>query len=205
VLCERISQVLGVRILRLIKVTGKEPTYQMELETATVEFPNVGRFIDQASVRVAIASATNKLIQKVKPKVWEQLAQTMLDALIETEGGDETDFKGSIRMYVNQYLTDTGFIETIENQPPGSLRCPTIINGRIAICSSDLQPHVNKSFSQALSVKAIASMLAAIGARNIQIKGKTFKPQSRWLLPVEEFDPADFTMPSAKKEAQDAE
>ena len=205
VLCERISQVLGVRILRLIKVTGKEPTYQMELETATVEFPNVGRFIDQASVRVAIASATNKLIQKVKPKVWEQIAQTMLDALIETEGGDETDFKGSIRMYVNQYLTDTGFIETIENQPPGSLRCPTIINGRIAICSSDLQPHVNKSFSQALSVKAIASMLAAIGARNIQIKGKTFKPQSRWLLPVEEFDPADFTMPSAKKEAQDAE
>jgi len=205
VLCERISQVLGVRILRLIKVTGKEPTYQMELETTTVEFPNVGRFIDQASVRVAIASATNKLIQKVKPKVWEQLAQTMLDALIETEGGDETDFKGSIRMYVNQYLTDTGFIETIENQPPGSLRCPTIINGRIAICSSDLQPHVNKSFSQALSVKAIASMLAAIGARNIQIKGKTFKPQSRWLLPVEEFDPADFTMPSAKKEAQDAE
>lgn len=205
VLCERISQVLGVRILRLIKVTGKEPTYQMELETTTVEFPNVGRFIDQASVRVAIASATNKLIPKVKPKVWEQLAQTMLDALIETEGGDETDFKGSIRMYVNQYLTDTGFIETIENQPPSSLRCPTIINGRIAICSSDLQPHVNKNFSQALSVKAIASMLAAIGARNIQVKGKTFKPQSRWLLPVEEFDPADFTTPAHRKEACDAE
>ena len=199
-LCERISQVLGVRILRLIKVTGKEPTYQMELETTTVEFPNVGRFIDQASVRVAIASATNKLIPKVKPKVWE-----MLDALIETEGGDETDFKGSIRMYVNQYLTDTGFIETIENQPPSSLRFPTIINGRIAICSSDLQPHVNKNFSQALSVKAIASMLAAIGARNIQVKGKTFKPQSRWLLPVEEFDPADFTMPAYRKEACDAE
>lgn len=205
VLCERISQVLGVRIVRLIKVTGKEPTYQMELETATVEFPNVGRFIDQASVRVAIASATNKLIPKIKPKVWEQLAQTMLDALIETEGGDETDFKGSIRMYVNQYLTDTGFIETIENQPPGSLRCPTIINGRIAICSSDLQPHVNKNFSQALSVKAIASMLAAIGARNIQVKGKTFKPQSRWLLPVEEFDPKDFTTPAYRKEACDAE
>jgi hypothetical protein len=126
----------------------------------------------------------------------------MLDALIETEGGDETDFKGSIRMYINQYLTDTGFIETIENQPPNSLRCPTIINGRIAICSSDLQPHVNKTFLQALSVKAIASMLAAIGAKNIQVKGKTFKPQSRWLLPVEEFDAADFTM-QATREAPD--
>jgi hypothetical protein len=194
-LCERISQVLGVRILRLIKVTGKEPTYQMELETTTVEFPNVGRFIDQASVRVAIASATNKLIPKIKPKVWEQLAQTMLDALIETEGGDETDFKGSVRMYINEYLANTTFIETIDDQHPGLLRCPTIIDGRIAICSSELQLFVNKTFIANVSVKAVASMLAAIGARNIQVKGKTFKPQSRWLLPVEEFNPADFTMP----------
>lgn len=48
-------------------------------------------------------------------------------------------------------------------------------------------------------------MLAAIGARNIQVKGKTFKPQSRWLLPVEEFDPADFTVPPAGKERHHAE
>jgi hypothetical protein len=205
ILCERVSQVLGVRILRLVKVTGKEPTYQMELENATIEFASVGKLIDQGSLRIAVASATNKLIPKVKPRLWEQLVQTMLDALIETEGGDETDFKGSIRMYINQYLTDTGFIDNIENQPPNSLRRPTIINGRIAICSSDLQPHVNKTFLQALSVKAIASMLAAIGAKNIQVKGKTFKPQSRWLLPAEEFDPADFTMPAAREVTDHAE
>ena len=204
ILCERISQVLGIRIVRLVKVTGKEPTYQMQLDTTTIEFPNVGKFIDQAHVRLAIASATNMLIPKIKPKVWEQLAQTMLDALTETEGGDETDFKGSIRMYINQYLSDTGFIETIENQPPNALRCPTILDGRIAICSSDLQPYVNRNFSQNLSVKAIASMLAAIGARNITVKGKTFKTQSRWLLPVEEFDPADFTTQPSSQEPADA-
>ncbi len=204
-LCERISRALGVRILRLVKVTGKEPTYQMQLETTTIEFPNIGRFIDQTSVRLAIASATNRLIPKIKPKVWEQLAQTMLDALTETAGGDETDFKGSIRMYINQYLSDTGFIDTIESQPANALRCPTVIDGRIAICSSDLQPYVNRNFSQNLSVKAIASMLAAIGARNITVKGKTFKPQSRWLLPVEEFDPAEFTIETRRQEPANAE
>lgn len=181
-LCERISRVLGIRILRLLKVTGKEPTYQMQLETTTIEFPHIGRFIDQTSVRLAIASATDRLIPKIKPKVWEQLAQSMLDALTEVAGGDETDFKGSIRMYIDQYLSDTGFIDTIENQPANALRCPTIIDGRIAICSSDLQLYVNRNFGQNLSVKAIASMLAAIGARNIQVRGKTFKPQSRWIL-----------------------
>lgn len=50
-----------------------------------------------------------------------------------------------------------------------------------------------------------AAVLVALGARNIQVKGKTFKPQSRWLLPVEEFDPADFTTPAYRKEACDAE
>jgi hypothetical protein len=200
-LCERVSQALGIRILRLINVTGKEPTYQMELESATIEFPNFRKFVDQTSVRMAIGSATNKLIPKIKPKLWEQIVQMMLDALIETEGGEETDFKGAIRMYLNQYLTDTAFIETIENQPVGTLRCPTVLDGRIAICSSDLQQHVNKTFSQALSVKAIASMLAAIGAVNITVKGKTFKPQSRWLLPSDEFDPAQFTTRDEPKEA----
>lgn len=128
----------------------------------------------------------------------------MLETLTETEGGDETDFKGSIRMYINQYLSDTGFIDTIENQPPSAPRCFTVIDGRIAICSSDLQPHVNRNFSQNLSVKAIASMLAAIGARNITVKGKTFKPQSRWLLPVEEFDPVDFTIETHRQEPASA-
>jgi hypothetical protein len=200
-LCERVSQVLGIRILRLVKVTGKEPTYQMELENTTIEFPNFRKFVDQTSVRMAICSATNRLIPKIKPKLWEQIAQTMLDALIEAEGGEETDFKGAIRMYLNQYLTDTAFIETIENQPAGTLRCPTVLDGRIAICSSDLQQHVNKTFSQVLSVKAVASMLAAIGAVNITVKGNTFKPQSRWLLPLEEFDPSQFIAQRGAEEA----
>ncbi|MGB9604659.1 MAG: hypothetical protein ACPL88_02115, partial [Bryobacteraceae bacterium] len=203
-LCERLSRALGIRILRLVKVTGKEPTYQMELENTTIEFPSFRKFIDQTSVRMAIGSAVNKLIPKIKPKHWEQLAQTMLDALIEAEGGEETDFKGSIRMYVRQYLTDSGFIETIENQPAATLRCPTILDGRIAICSSDLQQHVNKAFAQNLSVKAIASMLAAIGAVNVTVKGKSFKPQSRWLLPPEEFDPAEFAPQNAYPETTHA-
>jgi hypothetical protein len=192
-LCERVSQALGIRILRLIKITGKEPTYHMELDSAIIEFPSFRKFIDQTSVRLAVGSAVNRLIPKIKPKLWEQIVQMMLAALIEIEGGEETDFKGAIRMYLNQYLTDTAFIETIEHQPIGTLRCPTVLNGRIAICASDLQQHANKTFSQTLSVKAIASMLSAIGAVNITVRGKTFTPQSRWLLPPDEFDPARFT------------
>ncbi len=191
-LCEQLSNILSVRILRILKITGKEPTYQIELENATLEFPSVGKLIDQKSLRLAIAAGIDQLIPKVKPKEWERVAQMLLDALTVTEGGEETDLRGSIRLYVDHYLSETSFIDTIEGQPVHALRKPTVINDQIAICSSDLQPHINKTFSQNLSVKAVASMLAAIGATSIRVQGGRFREQSRWLLPVAEFDPAHY-------------
>ena len=66
-LCENVSQVLGVRVLRLIKITGKEPQYRMELAEGKIEFPSVAKLISQEAVRVAIAAAVGRLIVKLKP------------------------------------------------------------------------------------------------------------------------------------------
>lgn len=43
ILCDRVSAVLGVRILRIVKVTGKDPTYRMELGSSTVHFSNISK------------------------------------------------------------------------------------------------------------------------------------------------------------------
>jgi hypothetical protein len=117
-LCELISAQLGVRILRLVKITGKEPTYQIELENIRIELTNVAKLIDQRALRIAIAGSVNRIIPKIKPKVWERLAQAMLDALIEQEGGVETEFEGSMRVYLGHYLAETAFIPSIEGSHP---------------------------------------------------------------------------------------
>jgi len=52
---------------------------------------------------------------------------------------------------------------------------------------------VNKTFAQNLSVKAVASLLSAIGAQSIRVRGPKIREQGRWLLPLDQFDPADFT------------
>ena len=201
-LCDRISTVLGVRVLRILKITGKEPTYQVELEAAKIELPNVSKLVDQRSFRMAIASAADRLIPKIKPKVWEQIAQAMLDALTVEDGGEETDFVGSVRIYLENYLSETPFIDSIEEQPIQTRRKPTIIDGKIAICSSDLQSHINKTCNENLSVKAVASMLAALGASSTRIRGARLRDQSRWMLPVAEFAPDQFL--GAEKETSDA-
>lgn len=152
---------------------------------------------------MAIASAADRLIPKIKPKVWEQLAQAMLDALTIEDGGEETDFVGSVRIHLESYLSETPFIDTIEGQPIQTRRKPTIIDGKIAICSSDFQSHINKTNNENHSVKAVASMLTALGATSTRIRSARLRDQSRWLLPVAEFAPDDFG--GTDKEASDAQ
>ncbi len=201
-MCQRISTLLGVRIIRLVKVAGKEPIYQMELQQGRIEFPNVGKLISQDSLRVAFAATVGRLIPKMKPKAWEQLAQMMLDACVVEEGSEEMEFEGAARMYVAQYLAETGFIDSIEGQTVQNARKPMVLDGRIAICASDLQIYVNKTTFQNLSVRAIVSLLKALGGQSIRLRGQKFREQSRWVLPVDEFDPKDYSTPQ-KDESHD--
>ena len=197
-LCEKVSQVLGIRIVRLIKITGKEPQYRMELAEGKIEFQSVAKLISQEAVRVAIAATVGRLILKLKPKHWDQLSQMLLDACQVEEGTEEVEWEGAARMYLQHYLSETGFIPTVEDQRIQDQRRPMVLGGMITVCAGDLQVYVNKTTFQALSVKAVAGMLSALGARSTRHRGTKFKEQSRWVLP-EEFDPADY---STNKETQ---
>jgi hypothetical protein len=144
----------------------------------------------------------DRLIPRVKPKLWEQVAQAMLNALTIEDGGEETDFVGSARMHVDNYLSETPFIESVIDQPLQTRRKPAVIEGQITICSSDLQLHLNKTSGENHPIKAVASMLTAIGASSTRVKASRYRDQSRWLLPLSEFAPDDYV--GAGEEKPDA-
>ena len=48
-LCEQISKAIGVRVLRIVKVGGQDPTYRVELETAKISFASVDKLVGQQS------------------------------------------------------------------------------------------------------------------------------------------------------------
>src|SRR5260370_1948716 len=99
---------------------------------------------------------------------------------------------GATRLYLQNYLAETNFIPSIEDQRIQEQRMPTLLEGKISICASDFQMYVNRTTSQNLSVKALTGMLSALGAKSIRVRGNQFKEQSRWLLPLTEFCPADY-------------
>jgi hypothetical protein len=202
--CERISAVLGVRICRLVKFAGKEPTYHMELEVGKIEFLSVRKLMSQCAVREEIAASMGKIIRKFKGKDWDQLAQTMLDACVIEQGGEENEWEGAASMYVAHYLSETGFIDTLEGQQVQNQRKPIVLEGKVAICASDLQMYVNKTMLQILSVKAVASMLGALGGKSIRIRGQKFKEQGRWVLPLDQFDPTEYSQRTTEEPTSDA-
>jgi hypothetical protein len=202
-LCERISAVLGVRICRLVKFAGKEPTYHMELEETKIEFLSVRKFMSQSAVREEIAASTGKIIRKFKGKDWDQLAQAMLDACVIEQGCEENEERAA-SMYVAHYLSETGFIDSLEGQQVENLRKPIVLDGKVAICASDLQMYVNKTMLQTFSVKAVASMLGALGGKSIRVRGQKFKEQGRWVLPLDQFDPAEYSQRKTVEHTSDA-
>jgi hypothetical protein len=196
-LCDGLSKLFGVEILRIVKLSGQNPAYRIELAQGKAHFDNVGKFISQSAVRSAIAARLGKLIPDFKPKQWKRIAQDMLDACIVEDGGPELEADGEARMYLSQYLEESEFILQIADQTGATKRKPMVRQGRITVCASDLQSFINLTTHQGLSPRAVAAMLSAIGAASKRVRGKGFKEQGRWVLPISEFDPADYRVPKS--------
>lgn len=145
ILCQTISQQLGIEVLRLVQIEGQDPTYHMHTGKGIVEFENVDKFLSYACVRSKVAAKIRVLIRRFKAKEWDALTQMMLDALNVEECTEEEDFEGSAEAYVRDYLAETDFIPSIENQRIQDQRKPMILDGHIAVCSSDFVSYLEKT------------------------------------------------------------
>ena len=201
-LCEQISNTVGVHVLRIVKIDGQEPTYRVELEATKIAFASVDKLVGQHSFRMRIASAVDHLLPRIPPKVWDQVAQTMLDALTVEDGGDEANLVGAARMYVERYLSETSFIDADEDQSYQTRFKPAVYEGQIAIRSHDLQQHINKAWGENRVIKEVIAMLSALGASSTRLKRTRLRDQSRWLLPARDFAPDAYF--GARGERRDA-
>ena len=188
-MCEQISNAIGVRVLRIVKIDGQEPTYRVELEASKIGFPSVDKLVGQQSFRMKIASAVEHLVPRVPGKIWDRVAQMMLNALTVEDGGDEANLVGAAKMYVERYLSETPFIDAEEDHPYQTRFKPTVYEGQVAICSHDLQQHINKAWGENRAIKEVTAMLSALGASATRLKRTRLRDQSRWLLPSGEFAP----------------
>jgi hypothetical protein len=190
-LCQHISQVLGIQLLRIMKVSGTEPIYLMDLEEGRIQF-EIDKLMSQRSVSLALAAKVGKVIRGFTRIEWRNLSQMILDACITQEGTDDLTLEGEARIYLSRYLSEVQFVESPARQPADARYRPMIYNGRIVVSSMDMQLYINRTMSQSRSVKSIAAMLAALGSESVRVRGNDFREQGRWALPLDEFPPKDY-------------
>jgi hypothetical protein len=188
-LCDQISKAIGVQVLRIVKIGGQDPTYRLELENTKIGFASVDKLVGQQSFRMKIASAVEHLVPKIPGKTWDRIAQAMLHAVTVEDGGDEASLVGAAKLYLERYLAETQFIDAEADHPYQIRFRPTVYEGQIAICSLDLQQHINKAWGENRAIKEVTAMLSALDASSTRIKRTRLRDQSRWLLPVNEFPP----------------
>lgn len=190
---QALGQKLGITIVRIVRVTGKEPTFYLVLgdTRSKIEFSNVMKMLCQDSLRAALAANLKIWPNKIKPRLWDEVAKELLAVCEDEEGGEELDWAENTVLYTTQYLIQTGFIDSVVKERAANARRPLLLDDKIAICASDLHLYMNKVAYQMVTVRQVASGLSAVGAKQYRYRGPGFKEQSRWLLPVDLFDPED--------------
>ena len=116
----------------------------------------------------------------------------LLDACITLDGTEDLEFEGAARIQLARYLSDTPPISCLEGACAQDRYKPLIYKGAIAVAATDWQGYITRMTMQSQSVRSVASMLAALGARAVRVRGNGFKEQGRWVLPLNEFDPKDY-------------
>jgi hypothetical protein len=116
----------------------------------------------------------------------------ILDACTPVEATDDLEMAGLARIQIGRYLSEISFVPAVAEATKDDKFKPVIDGGRIAISATDMQTYLNRVTSQSFSVKAVASMCAAVGAEAIRHRPNAKVDQSRWALPVEKFDPKEY-------------
>ena len=196
ILWEALSDVFGIHILRITKFSGNDPIYTIDTDTASVQLTHVRMLRQQSLLSDAIVAQTERLIRPVKTKEWRAVSQKIFDSIIVKEGGEETTIKGSTRLYLDCYLSETNSIPPIEKLERAEKREPALLEthpGQISICASHFHAYLGKIHNQKLTAISVTSMLASIGSVMITVRGKG-RDQSRWVLPSDDFSPAQYKL-----------
>ncbi len=154
-----------------------------------IDIAGFGKFTNQQVIYEAIGNATNEPIPHFKPALWEEVKRRMLKACYIEEPTDEEDLVRGARMHIVNYLRETGFIASIEEERVQNQRKPIILDdGRIAVSTLDFRAYLIKTTCENVSPRQAASMLVAVGGTEHRVKGQGYD-QIRRALPYPEFDP----------------
>lgn len=185
-----VSEAFQINITRIVKYLSDPPQYVLCLEGGKEIEVKPIVFMNQQSMRVALAVAVNRKIPKMKPGRWDHLSDCMFAAIDEVQPGEDTTHLGSISHYLYKFLRvhyKPDFPE--ESQHDRAFRGnPAKLAGKCCIELDAFLRFVSTEFGQKLDKATVSQRLMRLGClKEKRSLRKDTKVTSRpfWVIPDE--------------------
>lgn len=189
-LLDKLSQWLGVKVLKVVKVSGSEPSYTLELENGKVHIESTQKLLEAGYMRARIASVTGMLIKRFKAPDWDLFTATILSCAELKDAGPEMDIEGEMIAILQQYLSSRPWLGR-EKASANESKLPQVKGDAITVNPSDIYMYVLREFASKITPRQIAMALVALGADSFRTRIAGVD-QARWLLPTSLFTPSDY-------------
>lgn len=186
-LLDQLGLWLGIRILRITKVSGKDPSYLIETETAKVDIDNVHKLLDQKYMRGKLSASCNVLITRYQQDQWDAICAIFVGVAVVRDGGEELEVEGEARLMLENYLRSRPFASP-DSREPGKEKFPMAVEGEITVSLVDIRNWMGREYGpgEKPSLKHLAFQLTSIEARKIRWR-RGNSDGHRWALPAQQW------------------
>lgn len=162
----------GVKIHRIIKYLADRPTYTLETATGSINLGDVTNLIQQAKFRTCIAELESKYLKPFKPKVWDMIAEKLLELAEDVEVSEEATVSGQTKGWLREYLERFPPLSDVA-EAAGAKR-PFIKSGSTYIFKQHFSGWIARSSVERITEKDLVLRLKAIGGESVTSRsGKT--------------------------------
>lgn len=181
-----VSQHLAVAVHRMIRHPGPPASYRLLTELGDMPIKSIDALTSAVKFRNVFADSTGKVLPLMKPRLWETVAQALLDICEDDVIEDSTE-AGRAKDWLDGYLAKSKIYQSADAGAP--LRRPFVSgahDSRIAFFGDGLHSWLIKDRMEKITKAEMSALLRAVGCDqakvNIEIEGKRTS-RLIWLRP----------------------
>ncbi len=160
-LIKKASGLIGLNIIRLLKIVADNPVYKLVLENGTVILGNVDAILNQRTFISRIAAHCGLILENKKP--WKPVAQALLAAVEEQPIGQLGNESSQGIAWILEYLEQSSEPRSMELATLYA-REPFLHQGATVFFLDSLNAYLREKKNERISQKQLASVLRSSGS-----------------------------------------
>lgn len=181
-----VSQHFGVAVHSMTRHPGPPASYRLRTDLGDMPIKSIDALTSATKFRNVFADSTGKVLPLMKPRLWETIAQALLDVCEDDVIEDSTE-EGRATDWLDGYLAKSKIYQSVEAGAP--LRKPFLSashDSRIAFFGDGLHFWLLKNRMEKVTKAEMSALLRAVGCDqvkvNIELDGKRTS-RLVWLRP----------------------